>query len=605
MKKWSFYTSNEIKPLGWTKNQLEIQAKSLCGSLHKVWPDVRDSKWIGGTAEGWERVPYWLDGFIPMAYLLEDEELISVAQKYMDAILSFQQPDGWLCPCEEEKRPSYDTWAVLLLSKVLTVYYQCSGKEQAVDALYKMLKNYHELLKNGTVKLFEWGKYRWYEGLIAIDFLYSRCGEEWLIDLARILKEQGMNYDTVTHLWKRPMNWWRFDTHIVNLAMMLKSEAVSAAILGEQYTDKAQEYYDILEKYNGMPAGVFTGDECLSGVSPIQGAELCSVVELMYSYEHLYACTGDKKWAERLEKIAFNALPAAISDDMWAHQYVQQSNQIACIRFPGKSVFRTNNSEAHLFGLEPNYGCCTANFGQGWPKLVLSSFMYNGDTVINAVPVPSVLKTEDVYISLETEYPFKNTFKYTVKAGKDFSLVLRVPTFAQNYTVDGKKYDTDEVLLKFSAGEERVVTVSFEVTPRFEKRSGNLNTVEMGSLLFSMPIEYRTLIKEYERDGVERKFPYCDYEYYPETPWQFGFADTALKAEYRDVSETPFSSHNPPVTVKAKVQEIDWGYADGYDTVCAKYPESRIGKGEMKEIELYPYGCAKLRMTELPFCEEE
>lgn len=605
MKKWSFYTSNEIKPLGWTKNQLEIQAKSLCGSLHKVWPDVRDSKWIGGTAEGWERVPYWLDGFIPMTYLLEDEELISVAQKYMDAILSFQQPDGWLCPCEEEKRPSYDTWAVLLLSKVLTVYYQCSGKEQAVDALYKMLKNYHELLKNGTVKLFEWGKYRWYEGLIAIDFLYSRCGEEWLIDLARILKEQGMNYDTVTHLWKRPMNWWRFDTHIVNLAMMLKSEAVSAAILGEQYTDKAQEYYDILEKYNGMPAGVFTGDECLSGVSPIQGAELCSVVELMYSYEHLYACTGDKKWAERLEKIAFNALPAAISDDMWAHQYVQQSNQIACIRFPGKSVFRTNNSEAHLFGLEPNYGCCTANFGQGWPKLVLSSFMYNGDTVINAVPVPSVLKTEDVYISLETEYPFKNTFKYTVKAGKDFSLVLRVPTFAQNYTVDGKKYDTDEVLLKFSAGEERVVTVSFEVTPRFEKRSGNLNTVEMGSLLFSMPIEYRTLIKEYERDGVERKFPYCDYEYYPETPWQFGFADTALKAEYRDVSETPFSSHNPPVTVKAKVQEIDWGYADGYDTVCAKYPESRIGKGEMKEIELYPYGCAKLRMTELPFCEEE
>lgn len=605
MKKWSFYTSNEIKPLGWTKNQLEIQAKSLCGNLHKVWPDVRDSKWIGGTAEGWERVPYWLDGFIPLAYLLEDEELISVAQKYMDAILSFQQPDGWLCPCEEEKRPSYDTWAVLLLSKVLTVYYQCSGKEQAVDALYKMLKNYHELLKNGTVKLFEWGKYRWYEGFIAIDFLYSRCGEEWLFDLARILKEQGMDYDTVTHLWKRPMNWWRFDTHIVNLAMMLKSEAVSAALLGEQYTDKAQEYYDILEKYNGMPAGVFTGDECLSGVSPIQGAELCSVVELMYSYEHLYACTGDKKWAERLEKIAFNALPAAISDDMWAHQYVQQSNQIACIRFPGKSVFRTNNSEAHLFGLEPNFGCCTANFGQGWPKLVLSSFMYNGDTVINAVPVPSVLKTEDVYISLETEYPFKNTFKYTVKAGKDFSLVLRVPTFAQNYTVDGKKYDTDEVLLKFSAGEERVVTVSFEVTPRFEKRSGNLNTVEMGSLLFSMPIEYRTLIKEYERDGVERKFPYCDYEYYPETPWQFGFADTALKAEYRDVSETPFSSHNPPVTVKAKVQEIDWGYADGYDTVCAKYPESRIGKGEMKEIELYPYGCAKLRMTELPFCEEE
>jgi hypothetical protein len=216
-----------------------------------------------------------------------------------------------------------------------------------------------------------------------------------------------------------------------------------------------------------------------------------------------------------------------------------------------------------------------------------------------------VLKTKDVYISLETEYPFKNTFKYTVKAEKDFTLVLRVPSFAQNYTVNGKKYDTDEVLLTFSAGEESVVTVSFDVTPVFAKRAGNLNTVEMGSLLFSLPIKYHTLKKEYERDGVERKFPYCDYEYYPLTPWQFGFADTDLEAEYRDVWETPFSSQNPPVTVKAKVKEIAWGYADGYDTVCAKYPESRVGKGEITEVELYPYGCAKLRMTELPFCEEE
>jgi hypothetical protein len=27
--------------------------------------DVRDSRWIGGDRDGWERVPYWLDGFVP------------------------------------------------------------------------------------------------------------------------------------------------------------------------------------------------------------------------------------------------------------------------------------------------------------------------------------------------------------------------------------------------------------------------------------------------------------------------------------------------------------------------------------------------------------
>ncbi|MBS6474654.1 MAG: hypothetical protein KH354_01510 [Clostridiales bacterium] len=129
----------------------------------------------------------------------------------------------------------------------------------------------------------------------------------------------------------------------------------------------------ILYEYNGMPAGTFTGDECLSGLGPIQGTELCSVTELMYSYELLYTHTRDRKWVERLETVAFNALSATISDDMWTHQYDQLSNQIACQKFEGKPIFRTNNGESHLFGLEPSYGCCTAKFNQGWPKFALSA----------------------------------------------------------------------------------------------------------------------------------------------------------------------------------------------------------------------------------------
>ena len=38
MKKWNFYTTNEIKPAGWMKRQLELQAHSLSGNLDKVWP---------------------------------------------------------------------------------------------------------------------------------------------------------------------------------------------------------------------------------------------------------------------------------------------------------------------------------------------------------------------------------------------------------------------------------------------------------------------------------------------------------------------------------------------------------------------------------------
>ncbi len=600
MKKWDFYTSKEIKPRGWLRKQLEIQAEGLSGNLDKMWNDIKNSSWIGGDKEGWERVPYWLDGFIPLAYLLENEDMISRAKKYIDAVISFQKPDGWICPCADEARKEYDTWAVQLITKTLTVYYQCSGDERIPDVIYKTLRNYYEMLRSGEIRLFNWGEARWFECFIAINFIYERCGEEWLADLAKILREQGMDYNEAVPLWKRPLNRWRFDTHIVNLAMMLKSEAVSCGILGGEYTDNAEHLHGILNEYNGTPVGLFTGDECLSGLSPIQGTELCAVAEQMYSYETLYAFTGDSKWAERLEVLAFNALPATISDDMWTHQYVQMSNQIACVKFPGKSLFRTNGSESHLFGLEPNYGCCTANFNQAFPKFALSAFMHSEDTVICAVPVPSELKTEDKHIVVETEYPFNNSFRYTVESETVFTFKIRIPSFAKNISVNGEYTDLKELLFEIGAGEKREILVAFDTEAYIEKRPYNLNTVKCGSLVFSVPIKYEKKMYEYEKDGVERKFPYCDYEYIPLSDWNYAFSGDLFEINRNGVGDVPFSSEMPPVTIKAKARKIEWGLEDGYETVCAKVPESVEPISDEEEILLYPYGCAKLRMTEIP-----
>lgn len=602
MRKWNFYTTNEIKPQGWLKRQLEIQANGLSGNLDTIWRDIRDSAWIGGDAEGWERVPYWLDGFIPLAYLLEDDDLIARAKKYIDAIIAQQRPDGWICPCSEDDIPEYDTWAVLLITKVLTVYYECSKDERIPGVIYKTLKNYYELLSGGKIKLFKWGAHRWYEGFIAINLIYERYPEEWLKELAKILKGQGIDYATYEEDWKRPLNKWAWNTHIVNIAMMLKSEAVANDMLGMKYTDKAEYFRELLDKYNGTPVDSFTGDECLSGLSPIQGTELCAIVEQMYSYEHLYAYTGDNKWAERLENIAFNALPATISDDMWAHQYVQMSNQISCEKFPGKAVFRTNGNDAHLFGLEPFFGCCTSNFNQGWPKLAVSTFMHADNTIVNAVPIPATLKTDDVQITLTTEYPFKNEFLYEIDTKKDLKFKVRIPSFAKGIIVDGQVIRKNEDLVfDICKDESREIRISYETKPEFVERPYDLKTVKCGSFVFSLPIRYEKIMHEYEKDGVERKFPYCDYEYIGKSDWNYGYCSQELEMIYRGISEFPFSSEKPPVIVKAKVAKINWGLEDGYEKVCAKVPESRIPVGKEEEVELYPYGCSKLRMTEMPF----
>lgn len=600
MNQWNFYTTNQIKPCGWLKRQLEIQAEGLSGNLDKMWPDVKDSAWIGGDREGWERVPYWLDGFIPLAYLLEDEDMINRAKKYIDAIIDAQCADGWICPCNEDQRATYDTWAVQLITKVLLVYYECSNDQRVPEVIYKTLKNYYELLKDQKIKLFQWGAYRWFEAFIALNFVYEKYNEEWMLDLAKNLKEQGVDYNEFLDMWKRPINRWQLSTHIVNIAMMLKYEAVSCKMLGEDYKNKAEELRGFLDQYNGTVYESFTGDECLSGLSAIQGTELCAIVEQMYSYELLYAYTGDEKWAERLEVLAFNALPATISDDMWAHQYVQMSNQIACERFPGKSLFRTNDSQAHIFGLEPNYGCCTANFNQGWPKFALSAFMHQDDTVLSAFMIPCELNDGKKHIKIETNYPFENRVRYIVKSQEDFKLELRIPTFAQSVKINGESVDEKDVIFEIKKGEEKEIVLEFDAKPYFAKRPNDLFAVKCGSLIFSVPINFEKRIHEYEKNGVERKFPYCDYEYLPTSDWNYAYSNETLSIERKKIDTVPFSSQYPAVVIKAKVKQIDWGLEDGYEKVCSKLPQSVEPISNEQEITLYPYGCAKLRMTELP-----
>lgn len=602
MNKWDFYTSKELKPEGWLRRQLEIQAEGLSGNLHKIWPDIRDSAWIGGDREGWERVPYWLDGFVPLAYLLENEELIATAKKYIDSIVAAQEEDGWICPCKKEERAKYDTWAIQLICKTLKVYYDCSGDERIPQVIYRVLKNYYNLLKSGEIKLFKWAKYRWFETFVSLNFLYEKYNEDWIKELAGIIKEQGFDYNSAAESWKKPSHNWLRKTHIVNITMMLKSEAVSHGLLGDNYTDNAEKLRKILDKYNGTAFEGFTGDEVLSGLDPTRGTELCAVVEQMYSYEEIFAKTGDNKWAERLEMLAFNALPATLSEDMWTHQYVQQVNQIACQKTMIMAPWSTNGPYAHTFGLEPNFGCCTANFSQGWPKFALCAFMHSGNKIINSVMLPSVLKADGITIRLVTDYPFKNKMHYYIDAQKDFDFVIRIPSFANNLKVNGENAQAKDLSFEIKQGSSEI-EIEFTATPYFKERPNNLYALQMGSLLFSVPVSYEKKMREYIKKGVERKFPYCDYQLVPKTPWNYGFSDSDFEIIHNNISDIPFSQNNPPVAIKANMRQIDWGLKFPYRSIARKTPSSVTPVSSNQQIELCPYGCARLRMTEMPLLD--
>lgn len=604
---------SEIKPKGWLLNQLRIQADGLSGNLDKFWPDIKDSKWIGGEADGWERMPYWLDGFIPLAWLLEDKDMKTRATRYINCIIDNQKPDGWICPIEE--RASQDLWAYLLILKVLTLYHEATGD----DRIEGVVRNALLCLEHHIDKfmLSQWGKTRWFEGLISIWWLYERTGEGWLLDLASKFHGQGFDWISFFKNWPYKLsdgkNRWSYMSHVVNNAMMLKSGPLLWRMTGSKdHLESAEHMVELLDKYHGMVTGVFTGDECLAGKSPVQGTELCAVEEHMYSLEHILAITGVSHWGDKLEKIAYNALPATFSPDMWTHQYDQQVNQIECSR-QEEPVFLTNGGEANLFGLEPNYGCCTANLSQAWPKFALSTFMKSSDglAVLAYAPCDINTKVNDskVQIILDTGYPFRETlnFKVITERSIEFTLWLRIPSWANNaYLELGERQikvkNGDFYPLKSKWTGETAFTLHLPMEIRIESRPNNLYAITRGPLVYSLELGEKWV--QINEDIPGREFPHCDYEIYPTTPWNYGLCidkdnpELDLTFEEKPIGMCPFSPEGAPIIAYVCGKKVDWSKEKGAAT---PFPEMKWVSDEKEKLKLIPYGCTNLRITEMPF----
>src|SRR5262249_17738538 len=87
-----------VRPQGWLARQPRVQADGRRADLGS------NSGWLGGTGEGWERRPYYLDGLIPLAYLLDDQRFINKARRWMEWTLTQQRPDGSFGPKKKSGR---------------------------------------------------------------------------------------------------------------------------------------------------------------------------------------------------------------------------------------------------------------------------------------------------------------------------------------------------------------------------------------------------------------------------------------------------------------------------------------------------------------------
>ena len=571
-----------IRPTGWLARQLRIQADGLSGHLDEFWPDVAQSQWFGGTAEGWERAPYWLDGAIPLAWSLRDEALQARIRRHVTYIVEHQRADGWFGPYPDDAvAKRYDMWAILLVNKVLAQYHDATGEPRVLDAVLKSLRAMQAGLDR--TPLYDWGRFRWFEGLVPIFHAYERTHEPWLLDLARKLRAQGVDFEALyrTDDIRVPTprrGLWKWTKHVVNTAMATKAAALNFR-LDQRAPDRdfAWRMIEILDANHGQATGMFSGDECLAGRNPLQGTELCAVVEFLYSLETLFSVFGDPRFAERLERVAYNALPATFSPDMWAHQYDQQVNQAQC-SVNAEHGWTTNGPDSNLYGLQPNYGCCTANMHQGWPKFVAHLWMRTSDnglamTAFAPSRVDTKVRGVDVTAETITDYPFRETITVRISTPRavTFPLQIWIPSWATGATVRvGGTGSAPEAAAPGSVRRierewrgTQEVEIRFPMHGRITTRDNGAVPVERGPLVYSLKIgEQWTRINA---DQPQRELPHGDFEVRPTTPWNYGLvvsdgdlgarpgdALSGVTFSERPVGDTPFSPDGAGVVATMK-----------------------------------------------------
>ncbi|HVX47362.1 MAG TPA: beta-L-arabinofuranosidase domain-containing protein, partial [Mycobacteriales bacterium] len=506
-----------VRPEGWLRRQLELQASGMAGHLDEFWPDVADSAWIGGSAEGWERAPYWLDGVVPLSRLLGDIRLKRKVRRWIDHIIEHQDDDGWMGPHDPDRKSPdgpYDVWPRMVLLKALLQYHESTGERRVLSAATALCRRIHAVLTEWP--LHDWGRARWADLVYCLDQLYERTGDVELMATARLAHEQGLDWaayaeefpfrekvtDEILQKFRADaggtwMNDRYLSSHGVNVAMGLRALPVWSRH-GDSQRAQFTQLLARLDQYHGQAHGMFSADEHLAGTHPAQGTETCAIVEFLFSLATALEVWGpDEAVIERWERVAFNALPASARPNEWGHQYDQQTNQVIC-HVTEDRPYTNNGPDANIFGLEPHFGCCTANRHQGWPKFAARLWMRAGDgglTALSYAPctVDTIIEGRKVHVEVTGEYPFGTTVELSVTAepGPEFPLHLRIPAWADapTVTVDGESRPVGPGSMHSVTGDwsgEHRLRLDFPAPLRTRRRSYGSVTVSRGPLVFAV-----------------------------------------------------------------------------------------------------------------------
>ncbi len=617
-----------VHPQGHLKKMLELQRDGLTGHLDSIYSLVcgKQNGWLGGAGDCWERGPYWIDGLVPLAYILNDSGLKTKAQQWIEWSIEHQRPDGYFGPYPlkegftkikgTQQTNSEDWWPKMVMLKALQQYFSATGDQRVIRLMTEYFRYELKMLPQYPLNHWTfWAEQRGGDNLQVVLWLYSVTKEKFLLELAELIHKQTFDWTgTFTNNSLRVVNPYP-DLHCVNIAQGLKEPVIYYQLHPEEkYRNAVRQGLDALHDVHGFVNGMYGADEMLHGNDPIQGSELCSAIEFMFSLESMIPVTGDLYYADYLEKIAYNVLPTQVDDKFMRKQYFQQVNQV-CITDEWRH-FDCDDNGRIVFGTTTGYPCCLTNMHQGWPKFVQNLWYATPDKGLAALvygPSRVSAKVADgmtVEFTETTNYPFSDRIVFTLSApgSRSFPLYLRVPAWCSQPDVkvngvsqgnfgpgalirlDRTWNDKDQV--------ELILPMEVRFSYWFEQSVG----IERGPLVYALRIEEQW--KEVKSDNRDDTY----FEVYPKTPWNYGILSKAIREKdfvvkmNDQVSDMPWNLASAPVSIITKGKKIPFWTL--YENSAGKLPYPAWPHRELntpvEEITLIPYGCSTLRIAEFP-----
>ncbi len=609
-----------IRPEGWLRRQLELQADGFSGHLTEISKFLKKdgNAWLSADGQGhspWEEMPYWLKGFGDTGYVLGDKRIIEETKVWIEGMLNSRKPDGWFGPVglrtgAGEKKNAPDLWPLMVALNALQSYYEYANDPRVLELMQEYFKWQLTLSEEDFLPPF-WQQQRASDNLASVYWLYNRTGQEYLLQLAEKIHRNTANWTETVPSW-----------HNVNIAQCFRGPGIYYQQSRDPYFLQAVErnYSMVWGTYGQVPGGMFGGDEnCRRGYyGPRQGIETCASVEFMLSCEMLLAIAGDLTWADRCEDVAFNTFPPSMTADLQALHYLVSPNQ--CQLDSGNKAPGIQN-KGDMFSYDPHrYRCCQHNVAHGWPYFAEHLWMATPDDGLAAVFYAASEVTakagngRQVTIEAKTQYPFEDTIRLAVRAEKPvkFPLYLRVPGWCRRplLRINGKNTPAHAeprtflvIDRQWKDGDSVEIRFPMELQLRYWIRNGNSVCVDRGPLTYSLKIG-----EKYVRHGGTDQWP--AHEVYPTTPWNYGLVIDAIKplAKQFEVQtkgwpqdNQPFAAEAAPIEIKAQARKIPNWQPDKLGLIGEVQPSPVKSEEPVETVTLIPMGAARLRISAFPW----